>query len=336
MWRCGVAVCGASVRRPRRGRSAARQGNLSGCAARPCLRRDAGRLRRVGFAVHPAEAHWFCVFHRRPFMGGLRAAVFDEASSVGAADGCALHKRVGRNFAGVRRLGDDVLSLPLCVSRRFERKCASLCGWRLERCARVQGGLSGGLCAGPVARFREASETKQTFRRCAGAGCERWGGFAVRPMACASALHLRAGRLHERLGLRLHGSGLYGWVCGERAEADVADGCTWWRTAVFPPARGGLGTARFSLSLCARRPCQRKRGFLCERSLERCACGQGGVSRGFCAGAALRPPSFEERRNVLADGAARRVCGRAVGRRRACFRPRGSKSAAKRGLKNMN
>jgi len=33
--------------------------------------------------------------------------------------------------------------------------------------------------------------------------------------------------LHERLGLRLHGSGLYGWVCGERAEADVTDGCTW-------------------------------------------------------------------------------------------------------------
>lgn len=140
-------------------------------------------------------------------MGSLRAAVFDEAPSVGAADGCALHRRVGRNFAGVqRRLGDDVLSLPLCVCRRFEREYGSLCGRRLVRCARVQGGLSCGLCAGPAARFREASETKQTFRRCAGAGCERWGGFAVRPMTCASALHLRAGRLHERLGLRQCGS----------------------------------------------------------------------------------------------------------------------------------
>lgn len=158
------AVCGASVRRPRRGRSAARQGNLSGCAARLCLWRDAGRLRRVGFAVRPVEAHWLCVFHRRLFMGGLRAAVFDEASSVGAVDGCALHRRVGRNFAGVRWLGDDVLSLPLCVSRRFEREYGSLCGRRLVRCARVQGGLSGGLCAGPVARFREASNPKQTFR----------------------------------------------------------------------------------------------------------------------------------------------------------------------------
>lgn len=97
-------------------------------------------------------------------MGGLRAAVFDEASSVGAVDGCALHRRVGRNFAGVRWLGDDVLSLPLCVSRRFEREYGSLCGRRLVRCARVQGGLSGGLCAGPVARFREASNPKQTFR----------------------------------------------------------------------------------------------------------------------------------------------------------------------------
>lgn len=154
MWRCGVQ-CAARA-------SEGRGGGRS--AARPCLWRDAGRLRRVGFAVRPAEAHWFCVFHRRSFMGGLRASVFDEAPSVGAADGCALHRRVGRNFAGVRRLGDDVLSMPLCICRRFERKCASLCGWRLVRCARVQGGLSGRLCAGPVARFREASNPKQTFR----------------------------------------------------------------------------------------------------------------------------------------------------------------------------
>ena len=197
MWRCGVQ-CAARA-------SEGRGGGRS--AAWPCFRRDGGRLRRVGFAVRPAEAHWLCVFHRRPFMGSLRAAVFDEAPSVGAADGCALHRRVGRNFAGAqRRLGDDVLSMPLCICRRFERKCVSLCGWRLVRCARVQGGLSGGLCAGPVARFREASETKQTFRRCAGARCERCGGFAVRPMTCASALHLRAGRLHERLGLRQYGS----------------------------------------------------------------------------------------------------------------------------------
>lgn len=80
-------------------------------------------------------------------MGSLRAAVFDEAPSVGAADGCALHRRVGRNFAGAqRRLGDDVLSLPLCVCRRFEREYGSLCGQRLVRCARVQGGLCAGTC----------------------------------------------------------------------------------------------------------------------------------------------------------------------------------------------
>ena len=140
-------------------------------------------------------------------MGGLRAAVFDEAPSVGAADGCALHKRVGRNFAGVqRRLGDDVLSLPLCVCRRFEREYGSLCGWRLVRCARVQGGLSGGLCAGHAVRFREASETKQTFRLLCRCRMRTVGRFAIRPMTCASALHLRAGRLHERLGLRQYGS----------------------------------------------------------------------------------------------------------------------------------
>jgi len=91
---------------------------------------------------------------------------------------------------------------------------------------------------------------------------------------------------------------LYGRACGERSEADVADGCTWWDGRVSTGARR-LGTARFFLSLCGAPAFPKKRGFLCERSLERCAYGQGGVSSGFRAGAALRPPSFEERRSFF-------------------------------------
>lgn len=278
-------------------------------------------LKRIGFAFSIGGRLWEAC-----------AAVFDEAPSVGAADGCALHKRVGRNFAGVRRLGDDVLSLPLCVCRRFEREYGSLCGQRLVRCARVQGGL----CAGPAARFREASETKQTFRRCAGAGCERWGGFAVRPMTCASVLHLRAGRLHERLGLRLHGSGLYGWVCGERAEADVADGCTWRGRPCFRRRAAAWGRRAFLFRCVLAVLAKENAGSYASGALSAAPADKAAFRAAFAR--ELRCGRRPLRSGVMfcADGAARRVCGRAVGRRRACFRPRGSKSAAKRGLKNMN
>lgn len=120
------------------------------------------------------------------------------------------------------------------------------------------------------------------------------------------------------------------WQCGCTAVHTARGRRLTWLTAVHGEdgrVSAGvrrLGTARFSLSLCARRPCQRKRGFLCERSLERCTCGQGGVSSGFRAGAALRSPTFEERRNVL--------CGwsGAPGLRQGCQTAAGVLSAARK------
>lgn len=176
MWRCGVQ-CAARA-------SEGRGGGRS--AARPCLWRDAGRLRRVGFAVRPAEAHWFCVFHRRSFMGGLRASVFDEAPSVGAADG------------SVHCIGALAAISPACGGL----------GMTCFPCRCVFAGVSkgnalpfagGGSCAAPACRagcragcardlWRASARLlipNKRFVCCAGGGLERCGGFAVRPMTCA-------------------------------------------------------------------------------------------------------------------------------------------------------
>lgn len=271
-------------------------------------------------------------------MGGLRAAVFDEAPSVGAADGCALHKRVGRNFAGVqRRLGDDVLSLPLCVCRRFEREYGSLCGWRLVRCARVQGGLSGGLCAGHAVRFREASETKQTFRllcRCrmrtvgrfchpsydmrigftlAGGPVARTAGFAAVWQRGCTAVHAARGRRLTWL-TAVHGGDGRVSAGVRRLRNGALFSFAVWRAVLAKENAGSYASGALSAAPADKAAFQA--AFARELRCGRRALRSGAM---FCA-----------------DGAARRVCGRAVRRRRACFRPRGSKSAAKCGLKNMN